>query len=241
VLEGLTWCRLKQIEDFCGPENSVLRSDQEDLPGRERGNDIHRPYDRATMSTGLTMGPTCRSLSRTFRSSDSRWSPARLHRHGAISLGSLCARTNHSFPRLPTPYVQEYRPTDSRRFERSASRDGHGLYRYAPIVRGSSRCSTAHCHQVRPLLKPLDLKPNNILIRPEQIESIITTELLDNPTLTKRNRPHYLPKGLIRDWSQPIPPWLNVSKHIVGDIGLEVALVDLGHGELFKSVRSQKG
>jgi hypothetical protein len=94
---------------------------------------------------------------------------------------------------------------------------------------------------VRPLLKPLDLKPKNILIRPEQIESIITAELLDNPTLTKRNLPHYLPKGLIRYWSQPIPPWPDVSKHIVGDIGLEVALVDLGHGELFKSVRSQKG
>lgn len=93
---------------------------------------------------------------------------------------------------------------------------------------------------MRPFLKPLDLKPNNILIRPEQIESIITAELLDNPTLTKRNRPHYLPKGLIRYWSQPIPPWLDVSNHIVGDIGL-VALVDLGHGELFESVRSQKG
>jgi hypothetical protein len=86
----------------------------------------------------------------------------------------------------------------------------------------------------------LDLKPNNILIRPEQIESIITAELLDNPTLTKWNRPHYLPKGLIRYWSQPIPPWLDVSRHIVGDIGLEVALVDLGHGKLFKSVHFQE-
>lgn len=93
---------------------------------------------------------------------------------------------------------------------------------------------------MRPLLKPLDLKPNNILIRSEQIESIITAELLDNPTLTKRNRPHYLPKGLIRYWSQPIPPWLDVSRHIAGDVGLEVALVDLGHGKLFKSVTFKK-
>lgn len=93
---------------------------------------------------------------------------------------------------------------------------------------------------MRPPLHILDLKPNNILIRPEQIESIITAELLDNPTLTKRNRPHYLPKGLIRYWSQPIPPWLDVSKHVVGDIGLEVALVDLGHGKLFKSFHFQE-
>lgn len=86
----------------------------------------------------------------------------------------------------------------------------------------------------------LDLKPNNILIRPEQIEAIITAESLDNPTLTKRNRPHYLPKGLIRYWSQPIPPWLDVSKHIGGDIRLDVALVDLGHGKLFNSVHFQE-
>lgn len=75
-----------------------------------------------------------------------------------------------------------------------------------------------------------DLKPNNALVRPEDVLSIIADEMVTEPAVTETSQSHRYPAGMIRCKSQPLPPWIGAGDH-VGIVPLHAVLVDFGEGE----------
>jgi serine/threonine protein kinase len=76
-----------------------------------------------------------------------------------------------------------------------------------------------------------DLKPNNILVRPQEVLPIILDELISEPFEARIENPERYPVGLVRYDSLPLPPTRGASEYNLAD-PLEIVIVDFGRGKV---------
>jgi hypothetical protein len=75
----------------------------------------------------------------------------------------------------------------------------------------------------------IDLKSDNILFRPEDVDAVINQELINDPSCSY-DRPEGKPVygGKVAFRSQPLPPWTGKgSKEVIGK--MTAVLADFGH------------
>jgi serine/threonine protein kinase len=118
--------------------------------------------------------------------------------------------------------MQEHRATATGRYGRDSSGHGDHLGRCVALRESAKRSPDPICNT--------DLKPDNILIRPQEVLPIILDELISEPFEVRIEDPEDYPVGLVRYDSLPLPPTRDASQYNLVD-PLEIAIVDFGRGK----------